>query len=91
MTLPEVEGFLKSICPSHVEVESGKGGMIRAFDHAADAEAYIKYSGGLSFAFQGVRAGNKDDTVSFDFKNEGEFVALLGPLVLQCLDGERRV
>jgi len=56
----------------------GEEDMFCATDHHTDAQAYVKYSGGLDFSLQGVRNGEKSDTKTFSFKNEHEMVAILG-------------
>ena len=91
MTYQDLLCFLRSVAPSHVEVQQGEDDMVCAKDHDANAEAYIKYSGGLDFSLQGVRNGEKTDTKVYSFKNEHEMVNILGAKVLELLDGERRV
>lgn len=91
MSFEDIVGYTQTVVPSHVEVEAGADDMIRAVDHKADAEVFIKYSGGLEFSLQGVRNGNKSPTKVFSFRNSHEMVAILGPKILECLDGERRI
>jgi hypothetical protein len=91
MTFQDFMGFLRSVVPSHVEIQSGKNDMLCANDHTANAEAYIKYSEGLDFSLQGVRNGEKGPVKKFSFKNEQELLSILSPKLLECLDGERRV
>jgi hypothetical protein len=91
MTFQDFIGFLRSVVPSHVEIQSGKNDMLRANDHTANSEAYIKYSEGLDFSLQGVRNGKKGPVKKFSFKNEQELLSILSPKLLECLDGERRV
>ena len=83
--------FLRSICPPHVEVMRGDDNILCASDHKANSQAYIKYSEGLDFSFQGVRNGEKTDTRVFSFKNEHEAIQIISAMVLELLDGERRV
>ena len=91
MTISEFRGFLTTWVPAHVEVLLGEDNMLQLKDHEAGSEAYIKYSGGLDFSLQGVRNGEKSDTKTYSFKNEYELVNILGAMVLELLDGERRV
>jgi hypothetical protein len=91
MTFQDFTGFLSSVVPSHVEILSGKDGMLCAKDHTEDAEAYIKYSEGLDFSLQGVRHGEKGPVRKFSFKNEQELLSILAPKLLESLDGMRRV
>ena len=91
MTQQDLISFLRSIVPAHVEVMQGEENMLCAKDHESSSEAYVKYSGGLDFSLQGVRNGEKTDTKVFSFKNEAEMVALMAPLTLSLLDGQRRV
>jgi hypothetical protein len=91
LTFQGFTDFLRSIAPSHVEIQSGKNDMIRAKDHTAGVEAYVKYSEGLDFSLQGVRGGEKGPVKKFSFKNEQELLSLMAPLLLQSLDGIRRV
>jgi hypothetical protein len=91
VTFIEFKDFIKSVVPSHVEVQSGEDDMIRVQDHTADAEAYVKYTEGLDFSLQGVRNGEKEQVKRFSFKNEAELMAVIVPVLLQCLDGERRI
>ena len=91
MTFEDVVGFMQSLVSSNVEVETGEDDMIRAVDHTSNAEAFVKYSGGLEFSLQGIRNGEKDPTKVFSFRNEQEMLCILGPKLLECLDGERRI
>jgi len=91
MQFQDLADFLKTVVSSNVEIETGEDDMIRVVDHDADAEAYLKYSGGLDFSLQGVRNGEKTPTKVFSFKNEHEMICIVGAKVLECLDGERRL
>jgi hypothetical protein len=91
LTFQDFTDFLRSVAPSHVEIQSGKDDMLCAKDHTAQAEAYIKYSEGLDFSLQGVLNGEKGPVKNFSFKNEQEMISTVGPLLLQSLDGIRRI
>jgi hypothetical protein len=91
MTFESFTGFLQSFVPAHVEVQTGEDDMLRAVDHTEGSEAYIKYSGGLDFHLQGIRDGDKGPVKIFSFKNANEMLAVLGPKVLEMLDGVRRI
>jgi hypothetical protein len=91
MTFPDFTVFLRSVVPSHVEIQSGKNDMLCARDRIVGAEAYIKYSEGLDFSLQGVRNGEKGPVKKFSFKNEQELLSILAPKLLESLDGVRRV
>jgi len=91
MTQQDLVGFLRSLVPSHVEVMQGEDDMVCMKDHTSDAQAYIKYNGGLDFSLQGVRNGEKTNTKVFSFKNENELVCVLSAKVLELLDGDRRI
>ena len=91
VTYDALVDFLRSSCPASVEVMLGENDILCANDNTNDAQAYIKYSGGLDFSLQGVRAGEKTDTKQYSFRNEHEMVAILQAAVLELLDGERRI
>jgi hypothetical protein len=91
VTFQDFVDFLRQQAPTHVEIQSGKDNMIRAVDHTASAEAFIKYEEGLDFSLQGVLGGEKGQVRHFSFKNEQELISVVGPLVLQLLDGTRRI
>jgi hypothetical protein len=91
MTFQDFTDFLRSVAPSHVEIQLGEDDMVRAVDHTASAEAFIKYSEGLDFSLQGILNGEKGPVQNYSFKNEHEMVGILAAKVLECLDGQRRV
>jgi hypothetical protein len=91
MTFVDFRGFLQSVVPAHAEVRAGEDSMICVDDRVSDAEVYVKYEEGLDFSLQGVRAGEKGMVKKYEFKNEHEMLAVVVPLVLELLDGERRI
>ena len=91
MDINSLSAFLRSVVPPYANVQLGEDDMLCIKSEEDNAEAYIKYSGGLDFSLQGVRNGEKSDTKTFSFRNEHELVAVIGSKVLELLDGERRI
>jgi hypothetical protein len=91
VTFQDFLDFLRSVAPTHVEIQSGKNDMLCAKDHTSDSEVYVKYSEGLDFSMQRVCGGEKGPVKKFSFKNEQELLSILSPKLLECLDGIRRI
>jgi len=65
--------------------------MLKVVSHAQDATCYLRYNLGLTLEVQAVRRGVHEAARKYEFRNQNELASVLVPLVLQNLDGIRRV